>query len=165
MEKVNRYHKGFTLIEMVVVMLILSALAVTAYARMSQIDTQSRQVALKSLKDTILSAATMAKGVCMADPQCDNTQQMAATVIEGHTIYFNHGYPAGWLGNANGDGSLFQLIDPGKFTVLAAQSDASHAIYYLEGAKDTSHCKLDYVISSSASQPGELSVTVDGSGC
>lgn len=57
------FTSGFTLIELVIVMLILSVLAATAYARISQTGAQARLASLQSFKATVLSVATMAKGV------------------------------------------------------------------------------------------------------
>ncbi len=152
-------QRGLTLVELVVVMLILSALAATAYARISHTGSQARLASLQSFKATVLSVATMAKGVCMADLQCGiDHSQITSTIIEGNTILFIDGYPVGW--DANGAG-MNELIDTGKFTIQAELSDTSHATYFLAGARDENHCKLEYTITS----PSALSVTTDGSGC
>ncbi len=164
MKKITRIQTGFTLIELIVVLLILSALAVTAYARMTHIDALARQAALQSFKASVLATATMARGVCMADAQCSDQLPAPSATIEGHTIYFNHGYPVGWLGNADGAGTLQQLLDPGKLTIQAALSDSNRAVYYFDGAKDSSHCKLEYVIAATGPNAG-LTVTTDHSGC
>jgi len=158
-------QSGFTLVEMVIVILILSALAVTAYARMAQIDTQARQASLQAFKANILSVATMAKGVCMSDPQCADNQAAPSAMIEGNTIYFSHGYPVGWLGNEDGTGTLQQLVDAGKFSVQTSLSDSNRAIYYLQGARDVSRCKLEYAISTGAASISDLTVSIDSSGC
>jgi len=170
MKKISRtqpgfVQTGFTLIEMVVVMLILSALAVTAYARISQIDAQARLAALQSLKANVLAVATMAKGVCMSDPQCDGNQNAPSAVIEGNTIYFSYGYPVGWLGNADGAGTLSQLVDAGQFSLQAALSDTNRATYTLQGARDSNHCKLEYAISTGSANSAGLNVTIDSTGC
>lgn len=168
MKKNSHAQSGFTLVEMVVVILILSALAVTAYARISHIDTQARLAALQSFKANVLSVATMAKGVCMSDPQCNSSQSQAtpSTTIEGNTIYFTHGYPVGWLAdNEDGAGSLHQLLEPGKLAIQPSLSDLNHATYFLTGARDMNHCKLEYSIASGASTDSGLAVSIDSSGC
>jgi MSHA pilin protein MshA len=158
------YESGFTLVELIIVILITSALAVTAYARMSKTDSQARLASLQSFKATVLSVATMAKGVCMADPQCDidQSQTTSSTTIEGNTIYFTGRYPVGWMPNGGG---LDQLMQLGKFTLQQDLSSTSSATYVLSGARDESHCKLEYNITSAAQAPSTLSVTTDGSGC
>lgn len=158
-------QSGFTLVEMVIVILILSVLAATAYARMAHIDSQARQASLQSFKATVLSVAAMAKGACMSDPQCAGSQTTSTTQIEGNTIYFSHGYPVGWLGNEDGAGTLLQLVDAGKFSVQPSLSDNNHAIYFLQGARDINHCQLEYTISSTPADASALAVTIDSSGC
>lgn len=165
MKKFTDKPYGFTLIEMVVVVLILSALAATAYARMSQIDSRARLASLQSFRATVLSVATLAKGTCLADAPCNSNTGTPSTSIEGHTIYFSHGYPVGTAGQADGAGSLTQLVDVGRFTLQTAQSDSNHARYVLPGARDPNHCKLDYTISVNADNSGSLNVSIDGSGC
>ena len=156
---------GFTLIELVIVMVLLSALAVTAYARMSKTDSQARLASLQSFKATVLSVANMAKGMCISDPQCDIDQSnvTSSTTIEGNTILFTGRYPVGLA--SNGAGGLNQLMMPGRFTIQPALSDTNHATYYLTGAHDENHCKLEYTIMSAASTTSILSVTIDSSGC
>lgn len=167
MKKTSLQSAGFTLVEMVVVMLILSVLAVTAYARISHIDSQARVAALQSFKASVLSVAAMAKGVCISDPQCAGAQGPTTpySLIEGESIYFTHGYPVGWLGNEDGSGSLHQLINTGHFSIQTELSDATHATYYLQDAPDASHCKLEYAISPGSGTTPGLSVTTDSSGC
>lgn len=156
-------QQGLTLVELVIVMLILSVLAVTAYARISQTSSQARLASLQAFKASVLSVATMAKGVCMADPQCDIDQgQTTYTMMEGNTILFSGGYPVGW--DPNGAG-INELIDTGKFNLQARLSDIHHATYFLDGARDENHCKLEYNITSATTNPSALSVTIDSSGC
>ena len=168
MKKNSHLQTGFTLVEMVIVILIMSALAVTAYARISQIDTQARLAALQSFKASVLSVATMAKGVCLSDAQCQSThsQGTPSTTIDGNTIYFTYGYPVGWLAdNADGSGSLHQLLDPGKFVIQPSLSSLNRATYFLSGARDMAHCKLEYSIAGGTPSVSSITVNIDSSGC
>jgi MSHA pilin protein MshA len=165
MRKNHTTNYGFTLVELVIVMLIMSVLAVTAYARMSKTDSQARLASLQSFKATVLSVATMAKGMCISDPQCDidQYQTTSSTTIEGKPILFTGRYPVGLA--PNGAAGLDQLMMPGRFTIQPALSDTNRATYFLAGARDENHCKLEYSITSAPSNPSVLSVTIDSSGC
>jgi hypothetical protein len=58
------------------------------------------------------------------------------------------------------------LIQPGsRFTIQPELSDINRATYFLAGARDEHHCKLEYSITSAPSTPSALSVTIDSSGC
>ncbi|MGP1718410.1 MAG: type II secretion system protein [Methylophilus sp.] len=158
-------QSGFTLVELLFVILITSVLAVTAYTRFSKTDSQAKQASLHSFKATVVSVATMAKGLCISDPQCDidQYQTTTSTTIEGKPVLFTGRYPVGMA--PDGTGGLDQLMMPGRFTIQPALSDTNRATYFLAGAHDENHCKLEYSITSAPANPSVLSVTIDSSGC
>ena len=101
---VKANQRGFTLIELVVVIVILGILAAFAVPRFMGLETEARVSAVRNMAGAMRSAAAMAHGVCMAQG-CTN----ASTVIKvnGVDVTFVNQYPnnAGirdLLENANG---------------------------------------------------------------
>ena len=83
-------QRGFTLIELVVVIVILGILAAFAVPRFMGLETQARVAAVKSMGGTLRSAAAMAHGVCMARG-CPNVATLIP--INGQNINFVNQYP------------------------------------------------------------------------
>jgi len=78
------------MVELIVVIVILGILAAVALPKFMGLEREARIAALKSMGGTMLSAAEMAHGVCMAQ-NCANGG--AGIPIGGNQIVFANGYP------------------------------------------------------------------------
>src|SRR5690554_6079974 len=92
----NRKEKGFTLIELVMVIVILGILAAFALPRFADFGGDARAASVQGLGGAIKSASSIARARFLA-----NGDSTAPVVLEGQTIAFVDGYPT-----ANTDGIL-----------------------------------------------------------
>src|SRR3569833_4613108 len=81
-------QRGFTLVELVVVIIVLGVLAAFAVPRFMGSDTQARIASGNSLAGTLRSTAAMAHSVYMARGNPPNP-----VVIDGQSVNFTAGYP------------------------------------------------------------------------
>lgn len=96
----KRKQSGFTLIELVIVIVILGILAAAALPRFSDLSTDARIASLNGLAGSIRSAAAISKSTQLAKGYASNL----SIVLEGQTIEMDESYPtAETISTALGD--------------------------------------------------------------
>jgi MSHA pilin protein MshA len=121
-------QRGFTMIELVVVIVILGILAAFALPKFMGLEDQARIDALNGMTGSVRSAANMAHGVWLAN---GNTSPIS---VDGVNITMVDGYP-----NAAGIRNLIQ--DSTGFTVTASETTTTFTPI---NAKTPATCNVVY---------------------
>ncbi len=151
--------KGFTLVELIVVIIILGILSATALPRFINLRTESIIASMDGLKGTIESAVRLS----YAKTYVNNTAQDASStiIIDGQTIDMVYGYPAG---TANGIGKL--VTAPSDDWKQRASSVSGAWVFWHGVINEDAGSASCYVRYKSATSDGKRPVVdfVDG-GC
>ncbi|QUJ67143.1 type II secretion system protein [Photobacterium sp. GJ3] len=152
---------GFTLIELVVVIVILGILAVTAAPRFLNLQDDARNSALQGLRGAIVGAAGISYG--KAAVRGEETNAGPVNVDGVQTVF---GYPQA---TQTGIGAAFENDDWDVITsadtsdVPATALNANQIIYTFDG-RTTEGCYVIYTEATDANTPA-TAVVVEGEGC
>jgi MSHA pilin protein MshA len=146
-------QRGFTLIELVVVIIILGILAAFAVPRFMGLETEARISAVRSLGGTMQSAASMAHGLCLARG-C--TAAAMNIPVNNQNIRFVNQYP-----DANSMRFLLQSADgftrtnnTSRFTKTGAKVAAGCWVEYVPPAAVGAQPTIAYPAGTAGTQAG-----------
>ena len=84
-------QQGFTMIELIIVIVILGILGALVVPRFASFDSQARLSSIRSLQGALWSAASIAHSQALIDNQTGAT---GTITLEGQSINMVYGYPA-----------------------------------------------------------------------
>jgi MSHA pilin protein MshA len=147
-------ERGFTLIELVVVITILGILAAFAVPRFISLESTARTATINSLAGSIRSAASLARGMSMA------TANSTSVAMEGNTVTLVNNYPDA---GATGIENALSPISSTDFTFTAGSPIATGTATWTKvGATTPANCAVSYVPAASAGAAPTVTATTSG---
>lgn len=169
-----RNQKGFTLIELIIVIVVLGILAVTAAPQFINFSGDARASALKGMEGSVKGATQLAYS--KAAIEGEETDATATVSVKGTDVNLVFGYPdasatgiinvvdAGFATDLGSDW-IYAVVSGTPNTVVMAQSSSVTSSDPLVTSDITdSGCYLTYTAAEDESTPASVAVT-DDSGC
>jgi MSHA pilin protein MshA len=160
-----RQQRGFTLIELIIVIVILGILAVTAAPRFIDIQSDARIGTLNGVKAALQGASQLvyAKSAIAGVQNLDNDEALSEVQVNGSTVQTKFGYPdADSLADVAALAAFVDLED-GDFTIINAALDDDTMQIVFEGELLTANCYVEYEGPTAANL--SPTITISGDGC
>ncbi|NWO04398.1 MAG: prepilin-type N-terminal cleavage/methylation domain-containing protein [Alteromonadaceae bacterium] len=156
---------GFTLIELVMVIVILGILAAFALPRFADLGGDARGATIEGAAGSIKSAAAIVHSKALAENKNDASGQ--SVELEGETIDLVYGYPAATeLTEDAGTGGILEAaqisVDVGTTEGDFTQSSGTNTVtIQAKGAATAADCQIEYTAATDTAKP-QIDVKTDG---
>ncbi len=155
--KFNRQN-GFTLIELIMVIVILGILAVVALPKFADLSGDARKATITGAQGAVKSAAGIVHAKALVEGKTATGDSSEVVILEGVKIALVYGYPAAAsISDASGISSTEYHVKTEKnVTTISASKDG--------GSNPVEKCNFTYTEPSGANNAPTVSDVVSG-GC
>lgn len=157
-----RKSAGFTLIELVIVIVILGILGAVAAPRFINMQGDAYKANVTALSGSIQSAMTLANTKAILDGY--DREPTASRDVNGKEVGFVHGFPA-----ASKDGIIEMLQDKESFTGEAStyiltpeDADGKGTLTITPRARSEKECKVEYKAAEGKNTPATVVAITTG---